>query len=141
MATSVDGRRPWKCLTVQQPYAWAIIKGAKDIENRNQKRKYVGRLHIHAGLEEMTGDVDDCVAKVAKHFGISVAEMLDDYHRHVKRGLGAIIGSVHMFGCAVHHESEWFSSKYEYGYLFRDPKPLRKPIACKGRRGFFHFTP
>ena len=46
-----------------------------------------------------TEDVDDCVARVARHFGVSVSEMLDDYHRHVNRGLGAIIGSVHMFGC------------------------------------------
>ncbi len=111
MAKSVDRHREWKCLTVRQPYAWAIIKGAKDVENRDRMSKYTGRLHIHAARKEWTDRVDDCVARMAKHFGVSVSEMLDDYHRHVSRGLGAIIGSVHMFGCAVHHESEWFKGK------------------------------
>ncbi len=132
-------RREWKCLTVRQPYAWAIIKGAKDVENREQKRMYIGRLHIHAGRTEMTGCVDEIVGRVAKHFGVSFSEMLDDYHRHVSRGLGAVIGSVHMFGCAVQHESEWFEGRY--GYLLRDPKPLREPVPCRGWPGFFHFTP
>ena len=88
---------------------------------------------------EMTGRVDEIVGRVAKHFGVSFSEMLDDYHRHVSRGLGAVIGSVHMFGCAVQHESEWFEGRY--GYLLRDPRPLRKPVPCRGWPGFFHFTP
>ena len=140
MATSVDRRRPWKCLSVRQPYAWAIIKGAKDVENRTRMSHYVGRLHIHASKKEWTDRVDDCVARVAGHFGVPVSEMLDDYRRHVSRGLGAIIGSVHMSGCVEHHDSEWFR-KDMYGYLLRDPKPLRKPIPCKGSPSFFHFTP
>ena len=139
MAKRAAGERVWKCLTVRQPFAWAIIKGAKDIENRDRSSHYIGRLYIHAGKKEMTDRIDDCVASVAKHFAVSVEEMLDDYHRHVSRGLGAIIGSVHMFGCAVQHESEWFQGKF--GYQLRDPKPLRKPIPCKGSPSFFHFTP
>lgn len=88
----------------------------------------------------MTDRIDDYVARVAKHFAVPVPEMLDDYHRHVRHGRGAIIGSVHMVGCAKHHESTWFN-KGQYGYLLRDPKPLRKPIPFKGLRGFFYFTP
>lgn len=141
MVKRVDRRREWKCLTVRQPYAWAIIiKGAKDVESREQKRMYMGRLHIHAGRTEWTERVDDVVGRVAKHFGVSVSEMLDDYHRHVSHALGAVIGSVHMFGCAVQHESEWFEGG-PYGYLLRDPKALRKPVPCRGWPGFFHFTP
>ncbi|MCY4030078.1 MAG: hypothetical protein OXH75_27685 [Acidobacteria bacterium] len=139
MAKRADAERPWKCLSVRQPYAWAIIKGAKDIENRDRMSYYVGRLYIHAGKKERTDRIDDCVAMVAKHFAVPVSEMLDDYHRHVRHGRGAIIGSVHMFGCARHHESAWFTGKY--GYMFRDPKPLRKPIPCDGSPSFFNFTP
>ena len=139
MVKVLDRHREWTCLTVRQPYAWAIIKGAKDVENRDRMSKYMGRLHIHAALKEWTDRVDHCVGRVAKHFGVSVPEMLDDYHRHVSRGLGAVIGSVHMFGCAVQYESEWFEGRY--GYLFRDAKPLRTPVPCKGSPSFFHFTP
>ncbi|MCY3844748.1 MAG: hypothetical protein OXH69_14535 [Acidobacteria bacterium] len=115
------------------------MKGAKDIENRNRMSNHIGRLYIHAGKKERTDDVEDCVARVAKHFGVSVSEMLDDYRRHDSRGRGAIIGSVHMFGCARQHESAWFTGRY--GYLLRDPKPLSKPIPFKGLPGFFYFTP
>ena len=70
MVERVDRHREWKCLTVRQPYAWAIIKGAKDVENREQKRMYMGRLHIHAGRTEWTERVDYCVGRVAKHVGV-----------------------------------------------------------------------
>ena len=61
MAGRADQHREWKCLSVRQPFAWAIIKGAKDVENRGQMRKYVGRLYIHAGRTEMTDRIDNCV--------------------------------------------------------------------------------
>ncbi|RNL66261.1 hypothetical protein EFK50_01140 [Nocardioides marmoriginsengisoli] len=38
-----------KALTVQQPWAWAIIHGGKDVENRTQAWTYRGLLAIHAG--------------------------------------------------------------------------------------------
>jgi hypothetical protein len=36
-------------LTVQQPWAWAIVHGGKDVENRTQAWGYRGPLAIHAG--------------------------------------------------------------------------------------------
>lgn len=38
-----------RALTVQQPWAWAIVHGGKNIENRTQMWKYRGPLAIHAG--------------------------------------------------------------------------------------------
>ena len=38
-----------KCLSVQQPWAWAIIHGPKRIENRTWRTKHRGPLLIHAG--------------------------------------------------------------------------------------------
>jgi hypothetical protein len=37
-----------KCLSVQQPWAWAIVHGPKRIENRTWKTNYRGPLLIHA---------------------------------------------------------------------------------------------
>jgi hypothetical protein len=39
-----------RALTVQQPWAWAIVHGGKDVENRTQAWGYRGPLAIHAGL-------------------------------------------------------------------------------------------
>ena len=120
----------WNCLSVRQPHAWAIIVGAKDVENRTQRRYYLGRLYIHAGLTEKVDAVEEVTEKVAAHLGISAGAARARYRRHLERGLGAIIGHVQMFGCAVSHESEWF--KGPYGYLLRDPVRLRQPIPHKG---------
>ena len=33
----------WNCMTVRQPYAWAIMVGAKDVENRSRPSNYLRR--------------------------------------------------------------------------------------------------
>ena len=37
-----------KALTIKQPWAYLIIHGGKDIENRTWRTKYRGRILIHA---------------------------------------------------------------------------------------------
>lgn len=43
------GSRVFTALTVQQPWAWLIVKGYKPIENRTWRTDFRGRLVIHAG--------------------------------------------------------------------------------------------
>lgn len=130
----------WKCLSVRQPNAWAIIVGAKDIENRSRPSYYLGQLYIHASATENVDAVDEVTKRVATHLGISAGEALAKYQRHRERGRGAIIGSVQMFGCAVSHDSTWFEGPY--GYLLRDPQQLEIPVPAKGMPSIpFTFTP
>ena len=132
----------WNCLSVRQPYAWAIIVGAKDVENRKRPSYYLGQLYIHAGLTEDVDAVEEITERVAAHLGISASAARARYRRHRERRLGAIIGSVQMFGCAVSYESEWFDGKPQYGYLLRDPVRLRQPIPAKGSTAIpFKFRP
>ncbi len=35
-------------LSIRQPYAWAVVHGIKDIENRSWRTHYRGPLLIHA---------------------------------------------------------------------------------------------
>jgi hypothetical protein len=40
-----------RALTVRQPWAWAIIHGGKDVENRSWTNRYAtGLIAIHAGV-------------------------------------------------------------------------------------------
>lgn len=41
---------PLRCLTVRQPWAWAITFGGKRIENRTRTTAHRGPVAIHAGL-------------------------------------------------------------------------------------------
>ena len=132
----------WNCLSVRQPHAWAIMVGAKDVENRKRRCYYLGQLYIHAGLTEDVDAVEEITERVAAHLGISAGAARTRYRRHRERGLGAIIGHVQMFGCAVSHESEWFDGEPQYSYLLRDPVPLRQPIPAKGSTAIpFKFRP
>jgi hypothetical protein len=38
-----------KALSIRQPWAWLIVTGYKDIENRSWRTNYRGPLLIHAG--------------------------------------------------------------------------------------------
>ena len=40
---------PVKALSIQQPWAWLIVNGHKDIENRDWRTNFRGPVAIHAG--------------------------------------------------------------------------------------------
>ncbi len=133
-------REVWKCLSIRQPYAWAIVMGAKDVENRSWKSSHLGRLHIHAGLKEFDETiVEDVTERVARHLRIPISAAREAYRVHRERGLGAVIGSVRMVGCVTSHDSEWFEG--DYGFILSDPEPFDEPIPCKGRQRIFKFSP
>ena len=41
-------KAPLKALSIRQPWAWLIVNGFKDVENRNWRTHWRGRLLIHA---------------------------------------------------------------------------------------------
>ena len=48
-----------KCLSILQPWAWAIIHGGKDVENRTWRTAYRGPLLIHASLSRRAYNAQD----------------------------------------------------------------------------------
>ncbi len=50
-----------KALSIMQPWAWLIVNGHKDIENRNWPTRFRGPVYIHAGKKidgDAASDVD-----------------------------------------------------------------------------------
>src|SRR5438876_81719 len=47
-ANHLEGRRAVKAISIQQPWAWAIVHAGKDIENRTWTTTHRGELAIHA---------------------------------------------------------------------------------------------
>src|SRR5436189_5084024 len=52
--TGAENHPSMKALSVRQPWAWLIVNGYKDIENRDWATKRRGRIWIHAGLHKVT---------------------------------------------------------------------------------------
>src|SRR5690349_14904511 len=86
-----------KALTVQQPWAWAIIHGGKDVENRTQAWTYRGPLAIHAGQRwSERGQWSNLVTRACLDFYGTRAALHDPQFTSSEspRVFGAIIGLV-----------------------------------------------
>ena len=108
-------------LSVRQPYAWAIIAGIKDVENRSWLTKIRGRIFIHAG-KNRTG-LDDGIDDLRKK-GVRKLPKEQDM------AFGAIIGSVEIVDCVKKHGSKWFANGGN-GFLLEKPRKLKVPVAMK----------
>ena len=113
-----------KTRSSRQPWAWAILNGGKDIENRTWPTKIQGRIFIHAPLK-----IDwDGVIDMDEKFGI-------DQCGHYLTG--GIVGSVEIVGCVTKSESKWFSGPY--GFVLANPSTLPfTPV--RGQLGFFEYN-
>lgn len=117
------------CLSVRQPWAWAIIHGGKDVENRDWPTKVRGRVLIHAGKGIGLDEYSLAAAVVAGRTGVTVPP-------RAELTLGAILGSVEIVDCVESSDSPWFFG--DYGFVLRDPRPLATPLPWRGSLGFFN---
>lgn len=122
--------RTIKALTVCQPYAALIVRGAKRIENRKWATGYRGPLAIHAGLSE---------------------DWLGTWPYPVPKLLyGAVVGVAKLVGCVrveplrrgefddrhpglsddIHAEGPWC-------WILEDAVEWQSPFLCKGARGLW----
>lgn len=114
-----------KCLTVRQPWAWLIVEGSKDVENRSWSTNYRGPLLIHAGL---TVDRED-----AEFFEHQSAELGLEWPDPLPTG--CIIGIVDLVDVVTEHASEWFDGPY--GWVLANPRCAVDPLPYKGRLGLY----
>ncbi|CAN5711410.1 hypothetical protein BH18ACT15_BH18ACT15_15370 [soil metagenome] len=113
---------PQLALSVRQPWAWAIIMGYKDVENRSWKTNHRGPLLIHAPRK---------VAPEGFSFlqrrGIDIPA---DFAR------GGLVGSVVLVDCVSKAKSPWAFQDH-WHWLLRRPFEFNRPIECTGRLGLF----
>jgi hypothetical protein len=111
-----------KALSIQQPWAWLIVNGHKDIENRDWPTRFRGHVLVHAGKK-----IDEQAIEYIRraHPEISLPDNFET---------GGIVGAVTIHGCVTASESKWFFG--EYGFLLKDAEriPFRP---CRGQLGFF----
>lgn len=108
-------------LSVRQPYAWAIIEGIKDVENRQWPTNIRGRIYIHAGANKDELDLGFDILKRKRVKNIPEEEDLI---------FGAIIGSVEIVDCVDNSRSRWYAHG-TFGFVLANPKALSRPIPMK----------
>lgn len=119
-------------LSIRQPWAWLILHGGKDIENRDWPTKFRGRVLVHAA-KGMTRDEWESSWIHAHGTGASPKAVEAGLNRdNIQRG--GIVGSVEIVDCVTDSASHWFVGRY--GFVLRDP--LLLPFTpWRGQLGFF----
>lgn len=120
-----------KALSIKQPWAWMIIHGGKDVENRTWNTQFRGRFLVHASAA-CTRDYWAQAVSFALERGLIKRPAEIPPINELLRG--GIIGSVEMTDCVIASDSPWYMG--DKGFLLRDAKPTAF-TPMKGRLGFF----
>lgn len=115
-----------KALSIRQPWAWLIVNGFKDIENRVWRAHFRGRILIHASKGMTEDEYLDAFA-LAKSNGVMLPPAIE-----LQRG--GMVGSAEITDCVTRSESPWFFGPF--GFVMSNARPL-KFAPCKGKLGFF----
>ena len=124
-----------KALSIRAPWWWAIITPTigKDIENRDWRTNFRGRVLIHAGKWYKDLEVMDDLWTIQRI--LKVDDPTKDHAKFLKPFGGCIVGSVEIVDCVTESRSPWFFGKY--GFVLKNPVAFDKAIQFKGALGFF----
>lgn len=122
-------------LSIRQPWAWLIVHGHKDIENRNWPTRFRGPLLVHAG-RTMTRRYHSAVIANLVRRGLCPPEL----PTWDNLPLGGLVGWTHLADCVTDHPSPWKDAVSRHGFVLRDSRPIAF-VPCKGQLGIFHVPP
>lgn len=118
-------------LSIRQPWAWLIVNGHKDVENRDWSTSFRGPLLIHAGktlTAKYYAEVTDQLA--------AAGLLPPDMPPIEALELGCFVGWTRVTGCTKKVDSPW-KQPDTWGFTLTDSYPIRS-YPWKGRLGFFN---
>lgn len=158
-------------ISVQEPWAWAIVAGHKPIENRTWSTPYRGPVAIQASTSKraITGEADN----ILENAGPKVWAQIDDERIGKDNQIlhfGAIVGVVDIVGCFLYDATEsngdfeaqcraagygdWLAKHTRpdcappgywadggYCLLLDNPRQFTQPFPAKGRLNIYRLNP
>ena len=140
-----------KVLSIRQPWAWAIVRNWKTVENRDWRTNYRGHLAIHAPLTEDTKDLPAVIDLVSRTIAMRGDDLcsyrpsvLQQLYRNTRGPLGCVVGVAYMSGVVTGQDLDddgelWLGNPWfhgPWGLALRDAQPVR-PVPLRGRPGIF----
>lgn len=117
-----------KAISILQPWAWCIVRPdlvapeeraaatgrreIKDVENRNWRTRFRGRILIHAGAKWGPEQRDDLAILRERFPQIPFPEKFDR---------GGIVGGATIIDCVDRSDSPWFNG--DYGFVLEGAAP------------------
>lgn len=120
-----------KALSIRQPWAWLIINGYKDIENRTWRTHFRGRFLIHAG-KRFDKEGYESVKKNFPEIQMPEPEEFD---------FGGIVGEAELIDCIEPEQcvpvgSGWHQADC-FGFVLSNAKKADSFRPLRGQLGFF----
>jgi hypothetical protein len=112
-----------KAISIQQPWAWAILHAGKDIENRTWTTRYRGEIAVHATRLQTGWKLPDGVQPPAPTALIQ----------------RSVLGVVELVDVVSHSSSRWFTGPR--GFVLQNPRLLAKPVGCPGNQNIWELSP
>jgi len=122
-----------KALSIQQPWAHAILHGDKRVENRTWKAFHRGMTLIHAGKKLDTEACEFLAAPYEKCWNLSEQDLHDAPR-------GAIVGVCWIIDCITDAEAAAVHGAWAMGpwcFVIDKVHSFAEPIPYKGALGFF----
>lgn len=128
-----------KALSLTQPWAWLVVHGGKDVENRVWNTKLRGAFMIHAAKGMRRSDYDDAIRFARDAGGIGLASRVP-WPEKLERG--GIVGAANLY-TVIHpllpmqmeRRLPWHMPE-QYGFVLGDVRPLPF-LPCKGALSFW----
>lgn len=119
---------PRLALSIRQPWAWLIVNGHKDIENRNWKTSFRGPIFIHAAKGMTPEEYESCEAMALRIRPTIAFPKFEELER------GGIVGRARIVDCVFFHRSPWFIG--DCGFVLKNClADAFQP--CRGMPGLF----
>lgn len=112
-------------LSIQQPWAWLIVSGIKQVENRDWATKVRGWIGIHAG-KKLDSEGYAWIQAEFPHIALPAPEALER---------GGVVGRACLVDCvtARYGDPLFFGP---FGFVLEDAESLPF-MPCRGQLGFF----
>ncbi|OGB09884.1 MAG: hypothetical protein A3E79_08910 [Burkholderiales bacterium RIFCSPHIGHO2_12_FULL_61_11] len=128
-------------LSIRHPWAWLIVNGFKNVENRSWLTNYRGPFLVHAGLTCKQADYDAAMLFIEAFIDPALVHQVPDIG---ELQLGGVVGMAKLVNCTEEHLSPWFTGGAAngggYGFVLEQGMPIPF-MPWKGRQGFFDINP
>lgn len=120
---------PAVALSLRQPWAFLVVNGFKDVENRSWRSDFRGTIYVHASAAMSRKEYAACLRGVNE---IRPWLIMPAFHLLER---GGIIGTVDIVDCVDAHHSRWFTGPHAFVLANARETGFAK---CKGALGFFN---
>jgi hypothetical protein len=129
-----------RALSLTQPWAWLVVHGGKDIENRRWNTRLRGQFLIHASKSIKEDDYESAFEAAMLVGGLDLADSIPNPDRLER---GGIVGVAELVGVVHPYEEAMFIKRRvpwhladQFGFRLRNVHPLPF-LPCKGALGFW----